>query len=117
MTTHPTPQRDPFGSSLKVRSALMALGWKSMAHWATTFGHKPVTAGVVVRTWWHRADRIPHGGLSRLVMADLRATLRDGTGPDDMKNVVTEVKFAGNARDFLRFLDSAARPIAQQQAA
>jgi hypothetical protein len=85
MTTHPVAKRDPFGNSLKVRSQLMALGWASLAKWAKAYGHKPVTAGVVVRTWWHRTDRIPHGGLSRLVMADLRTTLDKGIRPCDLQ--------------------------------
>lgn len=85
MTTPPVAKHDPFGNSLKVRAQLMALGWASLAHWAKAHGHKPVTAGVVVRTWWHRPERTPHGGLSRLVMIDLRATLGQGIGPGDLK--------------------------------
>lgn len=75
----------PLGEPLAVRARLMTLGWPSVAAWARAFGHQPGTVGVAMRIWGQRSDRMPHGGLSRQVVRDLRATMNDGIGPNDMK--------------------------------
>jgi hypothetical protein len=78
-------KNEPLGTSLAIRARLMALGWVSVAVWGAAFGHRSNTVFAVIRVWGTRSDRAPHGGLSRLVVRDLRATLTQGLGPADVK--------------------------------
>lgn len=83
MTTA-TVKNVPLGTPLSVRARLMTLGWPSVTAWAKAFGHKPVTVNSVMKIWAQRSDRAPHGGLSRQVAKDLRATMDKGITPDDV---------------------------------
>lgn len=74
----------PLGEPLAVRARLMTLGWHNLTEWARAHGHNPVTVYSVVRIWGQRSDRIPHGGLSRAVVKDLRATMNMGITPADV---------------------------------
>lgn len=82
--TNASVKNMPLGTPLQVRARLMTLGWPSLAAWAKAHGHKPVTALSVLKIWGHRSDRAPHGGLSRVVVRDLRATMDMGITPDDV---------------------------------
>jgi hypothetical protein len=66
---------DEIGDMNQVRERLAQAGYGSVAEWAERHGHRPGTARVVVRRWGRRADRMPHGGLARQILADLQATL------------------------------------------
>lgn len=84
MTTPPV-KNEPLGDPLAVRARLMTLGWPSVTAWAKAFGHKPGIVSVAMRTWGQRSDRAPHGGLSRVVVRDLRATMTQGIRPCDLQ--------------------------------
>lgn len=84
MTTSPE-NKEALGDALTIRAKLMLLGWASLNEWGRAFGHKSGCMHTTINTWGHRTDRTPHGGLSRAVMADLRATLTQGIGPGDVK--------------------------------
>ncbi len=83
MTTA-TVKNVPLGEPLAVRARLMTLGWPNLTVWAHAHGHKPVTVYSVVKIWGQRSDRAPHGGLSRVVVRDLRATMDHGITPADV---------------------------------
>jgi hypothetical protein len=84
MTTS-TVTSEALGDALAIRAKLMLLGWASLNEWGRAFGHKSGCLHTTVNTWGHRTDRTPHGGLSRAVMADLRATLTQGIRPSDQQ--------------------------------
>ncbi|PJC22717.1 MAG: hypothetical protein CO065_01105 [Comamonadaceae bacterium CG_4_9_14_0_8_um_filter_57_21] len=83
MTTA-TVKNVPLGTPLQVRARLMTLGWPSLSAWAKAHGHKPVTVNSAMKIWGQRSDRAPHGGLSRVVVRDLRATMDMGITPADV---------------------------------
>ncbi|MDD2883286.1 MAG: hypothetical protein PHQ58_22985 [Rhodoferax sp.] len=78
----------PLGTPLEVRARIMTLGWPSMAAWANAHGYQPATARLAMRTWGLRTDRVPHGGLARAVVRDLRATMEQGITPSDLRPTV-----------------------------
>lgn len=82
----------PLGEPLAVRARLMTLGWPSLTVWAQAHGHKPVTVYSVVKIWGKRSDRAPHGGLSRVVVRDLRATMEHGITPADVTPTIEEAQ-------------------------
>ena len=63
------------GDSIKVRGKLALLGWASVAEWARAHGYDQQIVRWTITQWGNRTDRRPHGGLSRQVLRDLRATL------------------------------------------
>ena len=80
-------KNEPIGDVLSIRGKLHLLGWTSFNAWAQAHGYKRGSVSAAVRTWGLRTDRAPHGGISRAVMRDLRVTLAQGVGPDDMPAV------------------------------
>ncbi len=46
-------------------------GWRGISDWARDRGFRPDTALLVIRRWYGRTDRRPHGGISRQIMAQL----------------------------------------------
>ncbi len=50
-------------------------GWRGISDWARDRGFRPDTALLVIRRWYGRTDRRPHGGISRQIMAQLEADL------------------------------------------
>lgn len=74
---------EPLGDSLSIRGRLHLLGWESMNAWAKAHGYQRGTVSAVIHTWGLRTDRAPHGGISRAVLQDLRATLEQGIRPSD----------------------------------
>lgn len=75
------------GTVLSVRGRLAQLGWFSMSAWAQAYGYPRGSVQAAVRTWGQRTDRIPHGGIARAVMRDLRTTLDQGLTPDQPRPV------------------------------
>lgn len=84
MTT-PIMKNVPLGDMLSVRARLMSLGWPSMAAWAKAHGYMHQSVCAAVRIWGLRSDRTPHGGISRAIVRDLRITMDDGIGPNDLQ--------------------------------
>lgn len=60
----------------KIREELKERG-TSLQAWALRKGYVPRTVNIVVHRWAHRTDRVPHGGLSRQIMADLHRELEE----------------------------------------
>ncbi len=78
----------PIGDPLTVRAKLALLGWPSLHAWARAHGYDRNMATYCVATWANRADRLPHGGISRALMRDLRETLEMGKRPDQVEKAV-----------------------------
>ena len=74
-------KNEPIGDALSIRGRLNLLGWESFSAWGDAHGYKPGSVRAAIRTWGLRTDRAPHGGISRAVMRDLRATLAQGIRP------------------------------------
>ena len=74
------------GTPEEVRARLQALGWRDLSHWARAHGYRPGTVRMVLARWGTRADR-PHGGIGRMIMRDLRATLAERRAPRDIQPV------------------------------
>jgi hypothetical protein len=72
----------PVGDRITVRGRLALLGWPSIHSWARAHGYEGQMASYCVGVWGNRTDKHPHGGISRAVMRDLRATLAEGRRPD-----------------------------------
>lgn len=51
---------------------------KSLRSWALAKGYPVRTVAVVVQRWGNRTDLVPHGGISRQIMAELRRELDEG---------------------------------------
>lgn len=77
-------KNEPIGDVLSIRGQLHLLGWTSFNAWAQAHGYKRGSVSAAVRTWGLRTDRAPHGGISRAVIRDLRTTLAEKVGPNDM---------------------------------
>lgn len=60
-----------------VRARVILAGYRSVSAWARVHGYLPVTVRRVIYDWGQRTD-IPHGGIGRQVMSDLRMTLTLG---------------------------------------
>lgn len=56
----------------EVQAVLLKRGWRSVQAWAVANGFLPVTARRVIYDWWHRTDRLPHGGIGRQIIQALR---------------------------------------------
>lgn len=67
----------PLGTATTIRGKLALAGFRSVSDWAARNGVNPVTARRVIYVWGNRADREPHGGISRDVMRMLRDTLSE----------------------------------------
>lgn len=78
-------KNEPLGDNLAIRARLMTLGWPSLVAWSKAYGYKQPTVVIVMKTWGLRTDRAPHGGISRAIVRDLRATMTKGIGPNDLK--------------------------------
>lgn len=77
----PAPKNEPVGDVLSIRGRLHLLGWTSFNAWGKAHGYDRRSVSAAVRLWGLRTDRAPHGGITRGVMRDLRATLAQGIGP------------------------------------
>lgn len=64
----------PIGDINTVRAGLLLRGWRSVSHWAQAHHYLPVTVRRTVY-WWGTRSQMPHGGIGRQIMADLRSTL------------------------------------------
>lgn len=64
-----------------IRQALRDRG-SSLNAWAKDRGYPVRTVYSCVETWAGRTDRAPHGGVSRSIMADLRAELGSDLVPE-----------------------------------
>ena len=58
----------------------------SLNVWAEARGYAPRSAYHAVKTWGGRTDRAPVGGISRSIMADLRADLGPEIVPDPRRD-------------------------------
>lgn len=76
---------EPLGNNLAIRARLLTLGWPSLAEWSRKHGYKNPTVVIVMKTWGQRTDRMPHGGISRAIVRDLRATMTQGIRPCDLQ--------------------------------
>lgn len=74
-------KNEPLGDNLAIRARLLTLGWPSLAEWSRKHGYKNPTVVIVMKTWGLRTDRVPHGGTSKAIVRDLRATMTQGIGP------------------------------------
>lgn len=83
-------KNEPLGTRLEIRARLMTLGWPHVSAWCEAYGYKRTSVDAVIKTWGQRSDRAPHGGLSRLVVRDLRATMTQGIGPNDLQPTVLD---------------------------
>ncbi|MCX7258546.1 MAG: hypothetical protein NTZ64_18020 [Polaromonas sp.] len=79
------PKNEPIGDALSIRGQLSMLGWRSFNAWAKAHGYKSRLVIHAVNAWGQRTDRAPHGGISRAVMRDLRQTIAQRVGPEDLK--------------------------------
>lgn len=73
--TYPPSPGEGIGDAITVRGKLALLGWPSVAEWARAHGYDRQIVGWTICRWGNRTDRRPHGGLTRQVLVDLRATL------------------------------------------
>lgn len=58
----------------QIRAAL-ALKGTNLRQWAIAHGHQYATVHTVLQRWAHRHDRDPLGGLSRIIIKELREEL------------------------------------------
>ena len=72
-TLHSIQDQAEFAAAKRVRDALLERG-SSLGQWADAHGFKRETAYSVVRNWAGRGRR-PLGGISRQIIAALRAEL------------------------------------------
>lgn len=71
----PTPNQKKTPDSVgRIRDALRKRG-TSLNAWAAAHDYRPRTVYDAVQIWGDRTDRAPLGGISRSIMADLRADL------------------------------------------
>ena len=81
LNTIPITQRqrdlEPLGDLLSISGRLQLLGWRSVAAWAKAHDFDPITTRVVIYRWGLKSDE-PRGGLSRMIMRELRATIEEG---------------------------------------
>jgi len=63
------------GNMQQVRMQLMLRGYRSVEAWAQAHGHISASVRRAIYDWGMRSDREPHGGITRQIMSDLRATL------------------------------------------
>ena len=52
--------------------ALLKANGTSVKDFSIRHGFSEDTVGVVIRRWWHRSDRKPHGGISKHILKTLR---------------------------------------------
>jgi hypothetical protein len=71
---------DPAGES-PILAAFRARG-ETARQWALARGHRPATVYRVINVWGRRTDRAPLGGLSRVILAELREDLGPAVVPD-----------------------------------
>lgn len=83
----PTPKTSQ-GHHEKILTALTERG-SNLGKWANEHGYKGGTVYKSVSRWAGRTDRSPHGGLSRHIMADLRADLGPEVVPEPRKTTST----------------------------
>lgn len=74
----PLKTEDPQDQTASMREMLEARGF-TFRSWAIAHGYLPNTVYAAIRRWAHRPDCVPHGGLSRQIMADLRKQTRTET--------------------------------------
>jgi len=44
----------------------------SLSDFSKRYGYKYRTVCIVAQRWWHRKDRNPHGGITKMILNDLR---------------------------------------------
>ena len=80
----PHPPSSEIGTLQTVKARLVLLGWPSMLAWAEAHGYERCTVSYTIKTWGRRTDKRPHGGISKNVLRDLRATLDGNLKPADV---------------------------------
>ena len=77
-----TNQNNLLRGNEMIRGALLEKGYSGIADWARRHGHEERGVYYAIKRWGWRLDRTPHGGISRQIIADLRADLGADVVPE-----------------------------------